>query len=341
MAYVSAIQDWPPNSEKAKRLRSNRRWALPEEFHYTRWTGERTIAQIERAKEENKPFFIWSSFHDPHPPYIVPAPWADMYDPADMVPGRLTEGEHDRNTLHFRKTQENDAAFWQEAAGGEVIHGGRSHLHDIGELKKDIVCYYGMVSFVDRKTGRMLDALEQSGLAQDTLVVFSTDHGHCLGQHGLIAKAIHHYEDLLRVPFIVRWPGRVPAGGVSDAIQNLVDLAPTFLSAVGLEIPGTMTGINELEAWRGRGPAWTGTIVENHHGTANFHMRTYINQRYKITVYRDGSDGELFDLQEDPAETCNLWRSPEAQNLKCRMLHEFMQATLREEPMRMPRIANA
>ena len=70
-------------------------------------------------------------------------------------------------------------------------------------------------------------------------------------------------------------------------------------------------------------------------------MRTYVNQRYKITVYRDGDDGELFDLQSDPGEIRNLWRDPEASDLKCRMLHEFMQATLREEPMRMPRIAGA
>ena len=78
------FEDWPDNPQKARRLRSNRRWELPAELHYTRWTGERTIAQIDRAVEQDRPFFIWSSFHDPHPPYICPEPWVSMYDPAEI-----------------------------------------------------------------------------------------------------------------------------------------------------------------------------------------------------------------------------------------------------------------
>ena len=335
------FEDWPPDPEKARRLRGNRHWALPQEFHYTHWTGERTIAQIERAAADEQPFFIWSSFHDPHPPHLVPEPWAGMYDPDDMQPGEMLEGEHDRNAMHFRKTQENDPAFWNAARQGEAIHGGSCQLRDREELKKDIACYYGMVSFMDAEIERILSALDANGLAENTLVIFASDHGHFLGQHGLIAKAIHHYEDLLRVPFIVRWPGRVPKSGTSDAIQNLVDLAPTFLTIAGLDVPGIMTGVNELDCWTSGKPARTGTIIENHHGTKVFHMRTYVNARYKITVYRDGNEGELFDLRSDPGEVNNLWHNPGAQDLKCRMLHEFMQATIREEPMRMPRIANA
>jgi arylsulfatase A-like enzyme len=335
------FEDWPPNAEKARRLRSNRRWSLPQEFHYTRWTAERTIAQIERAAAERRPFFIWSSFHDPHPPYIVPEPWAGMYDPADMPAGAIAEGEHEKNPIHFRKTQERDADYWHAARKGEAIHGGHTHLHDVEELKKDIACYYGMVSFMDQQIGVLLDALGRLHLADDTLVIFTSDHGHFLGQHGLIAKAIHHYEDLLRVPLVVRYPGRVPGGEVSAAIQNLVDLAPTFLTAAGLDVPGIMTGVSQLETWCGGGPARSWSITENHHGTACFHMRTYVTQRYKITVYRDGSDGELFDLLEDASEVNNLWHVPAAAELKGRLLHELAQATLRCEPVRMPRIAGA
>ncbi|HUS93192.1 MAG TPA: sulfatase-like hydrolase/transferase [Phycisphaerae bacterium] len=340
------FQPWPPRPQaQAQRdeyfLRDQRSWALPEEFHYTRWTGERTVAQIQRAAAEGRPFFVWSSYHDPHPPYIVSEPWASMYDPADMPVGRLAEGEHDRNPVHFRKTQEDDPQWWQKARQGEAIHGGHCHLRDAEEVRKDMACYYGMVSFMDRQIGETLAALDRLGLTESTLVVFSTDHGHFLGQHGLIAKAIHHYEDLLRVPFVVRWPGRAPAGQVSQAIQNLVDLTPTFLAAAGRDAPGTMTGVNQLDTWCGGGAARTWSITENHHGTRCFHMRTYVNQRHKITVYRDGEDGELFDLAEDPGEVRNLWHEPEARELKARLLHEFLQATLRSEPMRMPRIAGA
>ena len=335
------FEDWPANEAKRERLRANRHWALPRELHYTHWTGERTIAQIERAGSGDKPFFVWASFHDPHPPYIVPEPWASMYDPRDMVPGRLSPGEHDRNAAHFRKTQEDDPEYWERAHLGESIHGGYSHLHDVNDLRKDMACYYGMTSFVDAEIGRILEKLDAMNLTEKTLVVFSTDHGHFLGQHGLIAKAIHHYEDLLRVPLIVRWPGRAAAGKVSDAIQNLVDLAPTLLSGADLDIPCAMTGVNQLDAWCGDERVRLCTVIENHHGTRHFHMRTYVNQRYKLTVHRDGEDGELFDLDRDPGEIRNLWHDPESRELKCRLLHEFMQATLRDEPMRMPRIAGA
>ncbi len=343
--WADYFQPWPPDKSRPRSRYYNsqtRAWSLPEEFHYSKWTADRTIAQIERAAEEAQPMFCWSSFHDPHPAYVVPEPWASMYDPADMVPGALTAGEHDKNPAHFAMTQEVKPDFRSYFPGDGAIHGGRSHLHDREELKKDMAAYYGMVSLMDHHIGRILDALDRTGLTANTLVVFTTDHGHFLGQHGLTAKAIHHYEDLLRVPFIVRWPGRVAAGAVSTAIQNLVDLAPTFLAAAALEVPGWMAGArNELPNWCEGEPIRTYSITENHHGTYKCHMRSYVNERYKITVHRTGDDGELFDLQDDPIEVNNLWHDPAAAALKSDMLHQFHQAILRDEPMRMPRIAGA
>ncbi len=113
------------------------------------------------------------------------------------------------------------------------MHGFHSHLQDEGELAKDIAIYYGMISLMDKYIGAIVDKLDALGLAEDTLVVFTSDHGHFFGQHGLIAKGAFHYEDLIRVPMIVRQPGAVPAGVESDALQSLVDYAPTFLGATG------------------------------------------------------------------------------------------------------------
>ncbi len=340
--WADYFEDYPPNEEKARRLRSNRHWSLPEEFHYTRWTGERTIAQLERAVEEGRPFVLWASFHDPHPDYLCPEPWASMYSPADMVPGTLTEGEHEKNPIHFRKTQEDDPDFWRQMQEEEGfhIHGGHNQVQDAEEIKKDMAVYYGMVSFMDQEIARILDAIDRLSLADDTLVIFTSDHGNFLGQHGLTAKTLHHYEDLLRVPLIVRFPGKVPAGQTSDAIQNLVDFAPTFLAAAGLDIPGAMTGLDQLPTWCGGEPVRNWSITENHHAK-RFHIRSYVNKRYKITIYRDSDDGELFDLKEDPAEVENLWHDSAARDIKCRLLHEFMQATLACEPVPMPRIADA
>ena len=339
--WLDYFEDWPPNPEKAERLRGNRHWPIPEEFHYTHWTGERTIAQIERAHADGKPFFCWASFHDPHPPYVCPEPWADMYDPEDMVPGTLLPGEHDANPEHFAMCLEENPDFRSKWPEDPWIHGAQSHRVDPGELKKNMACYYGMTSFMDSEIGKVLGKLDELGMAEDTIVVFSTDHGHFLGQHGLNHKCIHHYEDLIRVPYIVRWPGVVPAGKVSRDIQNLVDLAPTFAAAAGLDIPGVMTGVDQRETWAGGNAARAFSVTENHHGLNHFHMRSYVNRRYKITVYRGMKDGELFDLEEDPDERRNLWRDPAATELKAALLLEFMQATLSDEPMRMPRIAGA
>ena len=343
MNWRDYFEDFPPNEEKRNALRSKRSWSLPEEFHYSTWTGERTIAQMQDAANEDKPFFIWSSFHDPHPPYLVPEPWASMYNPDDMEPGRIVSGEHERNPMHFRKTQEADNDYWEEVTKDEGgwVHGGHHHLHSEAELKKDIAVYYGMTSLMDKHIGRILDELGRLGLADNTIVVFSTDHGHFLGQHGLIAKAIHHYEDLIRIPWIVRWPGRTCPGTVSSSFQNLVDLAPSFLCAAGLEVPGSMTGISQLESWQGGPEPRHFTIVENHHGNRKFHMRSYLNKRYKITVYRNGTEGELFDIQSDPEELRNLWDNPDSAAIKSHMLLEFMQGILQTEPERMPRIAGA
>ncbi len=332
---------WPHDPDDIKRRRAMRHWDLPEEFHYTRWTGERSRAFIERAHAAGRPFFLWASFHDPHPPYCTPEPWASMYDPDEMVPGELVPGEHDKNPPHFAMTQEEKPKFRELYFEDQGIHGGHSHLRDREELKKDMAIYYGMVSFLDDEVGRILSTLDRLGLAENTLVVFSTDHGHFLGQHGLIAKAIHHYEDLLRVPWIVRWPGRVPAGKVSAALQNHIDLPLTFLAAAGLEIPGYMTGVNQLPTWLGGPPARTWSITENRHTLTNFHMDTLVTERYKITVYRKWDYGELFDLQEDPGEVNNLWDAPAAQEVKCRLLHLFVQAKLQSHPTPMPRIAGA
>ena len=333
--------DWPHTKDNMARFRGMRHWDLPEEFHYTPWTAERTIAQIEAAVAVGRPFFVMANFHDPHPPYSVSEPWASMYDPEDMVPGELTPGEHDKNPPHFAMTQEERPKFREIYFEDFGIHGGHSHLRDREELKKDMAIYYGMVSFMDRHIGRILDALDRLGIAENTLVVFTCDHGHFLGQHGLIAKAIHHYEDLLRVPWIVRWPGRVPAGQVSQALQNCVDLSPTFLAAAGLTVPGHMTGLNQLDTWTGGEAVRTWSITENHHTRTNFHMHTFVTDRYKITVYRKFPHGELFDLQEDPGEVNNLWDDPASQELKCRLLLEFHQARMECEPMPMPRIAGA
>ncbi len=327
---------WPENQP-----RREHHWDLPEEFHYTNFVTERAIASIEASVAAEKPFFLWTSYPDPHPPYLVSEPWASMYDPDDMKPGILRPGEMELLPPHFRKTQEErpDFAYFQEEFG---CHGAHSHLHSEEKLRKNMAIYYGMVSFMDDGIGRILDSLDRLGVAENTLVVFTTDHGHFLGQHGLIAKGPFHFEDMLRIPFVVRCPGQVEAGRVSDALQCQVDLPTTFLAASGIDVPGGMQGVDQLAVWRGETESAREWILcENRHQPSAVHLRTLVTDRYKITVYRQYEYGELFDLYEDPYERKNLWDSPEHQLLKSELLLRFLQAEMEREPTRMPRIAGA
>ena len=318
------------------------RWSIPEAYHYDAWIAEETCRQLDEYASEGENFFLWASFFDPHPSYLVPEPWDQMYDPAQLTVPALTPGEHDSNPPHFRMTQEAkpDFSAWRESGFG--IHGYGSHLHDRDEMAKNIAVYYGMVSLMDKYIGQILDQLEARGLADDTLVVFTTAHGHLFGQHGMNAKGGFHYEDLIRLPYIVRAPGVVPAGQRSRSLQSLVDLPVSFLCWAGIEVPRSMVGVDQGPVWRGEAVAARDhCIVENRHEPTTIHIKTYVEDRYKLTVYFQRDYGELFDLQEDPGEVANLWHSPAHQELKAELTRKLLFAEMGKEPLWMPRIAGA
>jgi arylsulfatase A-like enzyme len=321
----------------------DRSWQLPEELHYSVWTAERTIANFRETVDAGKPFFTWASFHDPHPPYTVPEPFASMYDPAKMPIGRYVDGEFDRMTPWHREARkkpgEVDFSGCNQAGFG--IHGGHSHLHDEDQLRADMACYYGMITLMDREIGRIFDALDEMNLWDSTLIVFTTDHGHFLGQHGLIAKAIFNYEDVIKVPMLVKVPGQ-KEGKVSSSIQSLVDYAPSFLAAAGQKIPSGMTGLNQWGVWSGQEESIRDhALVEHRFQPELPHIRTYVDSRYKITLWKNQQYGELFDLENDPDELHNLWQEDSAQKLKLDVLLKYAYAEMDREPMRFLRIAGA
>jgi arylsulfatase A-like enzyme len=320
------------------------KWPIPEKYHYNTWIAERTNALLEQYKEEDQSFFLWASFFDPHPDYLVPEPWDTMYDPSQLTIPAITPGEHDQNPPHFHLTQEEYPDFepWNE--GEFAVHGYHSHsaLYSEHDRKQLVATYYGMISLMDKYIGNILNKLDELGLADNTIVVFTTDHGHFFGQHGLQAKGGFHYEDLIKIPFIVRYPGKVPAGETSSAIQSLVDLAPTFLSLCGISIPHHMTGLDQSQVWCGqKSQIRNHAICEFRHTPTTIHQKTYVDERYKITVYYNQTYGEIFDLQEDPGEIRNLWSNPEYQNLKSELLLKYVWAELGKESMAMPRIWHA
>jgi uncharacterized sulfatase len=141
---------------------------------------------------------------------------------------------------------------------------------------------------------------------------------------------------------IARLPGRIPSGEMNSALQSNIDYAPTFLSAAGIGVPSAMQGLDQWPCWLGdRDSIRDHVIVENRHEPTRVHARTYVDELYKMTVYRDRDEGELFDLAEDPGEIRNLWDDPDARDLKLELYRRFLNAELRREPTRMPRIAGA
>jgi uncharacterized sulfatase len=319
-----------------------RKWLIPEEFHYDRWIAERTCALMEGYAGAGESFLIWASFFDPHPAYLVPEPWDTMYDPDELTVPRLVPGEHDANPPHFRLTQEPDPDFSPWRQTGQWLHGFHSHLHEERDLARDIAVYYGMIGLMDKYIGVILDRLDALGLAEDTVVIFTTDHGHLYGQHGLIAKGAFHYEDLIRLPFIARWPGRVAAGTRSEALLSLVDLPPTLLRMAGLQVPRWMTGLDQGDVLTGRCEALRDhVVVENRHEPTTIHVKTYVDRRYKLTVYYNQDYGELFDLKDDPGEVRNLWDRPEWQELKAELVRRLLFAEMGKEPLPTPRTAGA
>jgi uncharacterized sulfatase len=340
----NGLRDWEDHFRLPDGGRAGQRhqWSIPEEYHYGTWIAERSCAQIDAYANRGEPFFLWSSFFDPHPPYLVPEPWDRMYDPESVTVPAGRSGEHDRNPPHFQLTQQMNPDFsaWKENEWG--LHGFRSHLVDRDRLAKDIAVYYGMISLMDKQIGRILDQLDAKGLTDNTLVVFTSDHGHFYGHHGLTAKGAFQYEDAIRVPFLARHPGKIPAGATSEAIQSLVDLAPTFLSTAGIDVPGSMSGVDQSAVWRGeQAQARDHVICEHRHTRSTVHLKTYVDHRYKLTTYFNQDYGELFDLESDPDEFENLWDDPSATELKAELFQKMMHAEMGKEPMWMPRISGA
>lgn len=318
-------------------------WEIPEEIHYNTWIAERTNALLEEYSKGEKNFFLWASFFDPHPQYMVPEPYASMYDPDEVTVPEHCEGEFDDKPPYFKLSQQKSPDFsaFQEP-DGNGIHGGGSHLKSHDEKAENIAMMYGMMTMMDKYIGRILDKLDALGLTENTLVCFTSDHGDFLGQHGLTQKAIHHYEDVLRVPLVVSMPGNIPQGRVSDALQSTVDLPQTFLNMAGLPVPRTMAGIDQTEVWLGNKESIRDhVIVENQHQPTTMNIRTYINKRYKLTVHFNCEYGELYDLEEDPGEYTNLWNDPDHQSLKSDLLLLFVHGEMAKAPLPMPRIAIA
>ena len=185
--------------------------------------------------------------------------------------------------------------------------------------------YYAMIEQVDTEVGRMLQALEETGQAENTIVIYMSDHGEMLGDHGIFLKGAYFYEGAIRVPMIIRWPGKYKAGLRSDALVEMVDLAPTLLEAAGIPIPVGMQGRSLTPLLTGQSKAHRDSIYCEYFDSLALYdpppmamcVRT---EHYKLAYYQKLKVGELYDLEKDPDETNNLWNSSGAKSVREKMM---------------------
>lgn len=177
--------------------------------------------------------------------------------------------------------------------------------------------YLACVQSVDDNVGRVLDWLDANGLRDNTIVIYTSDQGFFLGEHGLFDKRFM-YEESLRMPFVVRWPGVIKAGTVSESIGINCDFAPTFLDAAGQATPADMQGRSFLPIWKGHTPSnWRHAMYYryyhdpgDHNTRAHYGIRT---EEYKLIYFWKKDQWECYDLRHDPTEMHNIYNDPKAQ----------------------------
>jgi arylsulfatase A-like enzyme len=252
---------------------------------------------------------VWCGINDPHHPFKPPGKYWHMFKPEDMPPPVRRKGELDDKPPHFRAFYEGR---YKDLDTDGFLLGSEPYLTD-ERVRLIRAAYYGMVALIDDSVKRMIDALERRGLRQNTVVLFVTDHGELLGDHGLVLKGPLHYESLLRVPFVWNGSNHLAGGHTVGGLAGLIDLFPSILDLAGVPIPAGTQGKTLIRPLRGESDrAHDQVYVENDADVLSLRLRTLVTERWKLTWTAnqrttDQVCGEIYDLEEDPHEFVNLW----------------------------------
>lgn len=309
---------------------------VPDELHQTTWCTERAVEFI--TEERDAPWLLSVNPFDPHPPFDPPPEYLERYNPEDLPYPAFRPSDIEHQRAFFKIDQQTREAIDPRSAPTNetgISDVARGDLGSVPPKQYDArlvkACYYAMIEKLDQSLGVLLETLEQTGQLENTIVIFTSDHGEMLGDHGLIYKGCRFFEGLTHVPLIISWPEGAASNVRSSALVELIDLAPTLLEAAGVPIPEDMQGKTLLPILSDP----TGNtrhksyVISEYHGAVGgevmwdqTHGVMYFDGRYKVCVY-DGHDvGEIYDLAEDPDEFRNLWWDPAFRNEKASLLHE-------------------
>jgi arylsulfatase A-like enzyme len=294
----------PENALPDNRINAPQAWrtAVPEELYSTSWISDHSAAWLEQQAGTDTPFFLQMSFPDPHHPFTPPGRYWDMYDPAQIdLPATFGKG-----TLPPVRAM-------QEAMqnGTDPRDNQNPFAVTEDEARAIIALTYGMITMIDDAIGRVLQRLERLGLAENTVVIFTSDHGDYMGDHGLMLKLLLHYQGLIRVPFIWHDPTTSASGSVDSGLASSIDIAPTILARAGIQPYNGIQGRDLLSA----SPPEAIIIEEDsQRRMTGFdrpqRVRTVVTDRYRMSL-REGEDWhELYDLSSDPGEMRNLYDQP-------------------------------
>jgi arylsulfatase A-like enzyme len=271
------------------------------------WGADQAITLLHKAAAGDRPFFLRWDPGEPHLPNILPEPYASLYPPTAIQPWpSYPDPLHGKPYIQRKqlRTWGIDQWTWQDWA--PIV--GR---------------YLGEITLLDHQLGRILDELDRLGLAQNTLVIYTTDHGDLCGGHGLIDKHFVMYEDVVHVPLLLRWPERLPANTRCDAfVSSAIDIAYSLCSAAGIAPPNGFAGANLFSQID---EASRSDIFSAYYGNQlGLFSQRMVRDRHWKYVWNATAEDELYHLDRDPSEIVNLAEHPhhhhELQQMRLRLL---------------------
>ena len=314
---------------------------IPTEAHYSRWIGNETVDFLQSSRRDDRPFFFVANFFDPHHGFGAPAEYVERYR-AESLPRPVTTW----------RELDTKPPIQAEASKKSYAGHARGFVEYTADELQDVrAAYYAMVTLVDDEVGRILDVLEATGEADNTIVVFTSDHGEMLGDHQLMLKGPFMYECAVRVPLIVRWPGRARAGQRVGELVQWIDLAPTFLDAAGIEAPASFQGRSLSGLLDGTQSGWRDWALCQYRDSGHaYDPPVYVtmlrHDRWKLVVHHGGPatprerSGELYDLDADPSELTNLWDDPAHASTRASLQELLIDVLVSTEDRSRPRLSD-